>query len=43
MDKLYQLTETEHELPELFEYYKYYTQQPICFLKHQFDIMFDYQ
>ena len=27
----------------MFEYYKYYTQEPIIYLKGEFDIMIDYQ
>ncbi len=43
MDKYYLKSEIQNELSELFEYYKYYTQQPICYLKHEFDIMYEYQ
>ena len=43
MEKLYKPYEIKTELSELFEYYKYYTQQPACLLKNEFAIMFDHQ
>lgn len=43
MEKYYKTRQIEKELPELLEYYKYYSQHPICFLKSEFQIMIDYQ
>ena len=36
MEKFYLNSESGHEFPELLEYYKYYSQDSICFLNRDF-------